>query len=272
MLAAQERARLAASSADMASRAAQAVGRRVAAGKLSPVEETRARVDEANAQLEASEATTGLQIARQSLAVQLGDAMPAFGEVGGDAGEVPTRPPLADLLAQLDDMPSVRVARIELERRRALVEMERSKAVPDVTLSVGARREHELGRTQAVVGVAVPLPLFDRNQGAVLEASRRAEKASDELRAARLRAVAQLQEASGRLSLAGSSLQLLQSTVLPAAQGAYEAARKGFDAGKFGFLDVIDAQRALLQARARYLNTLSAAYQAAAAVDRIAGR
>ena len=50
------------------------------------------------------------------------------------------------------------------------------------------------------------------------------------------------------------------------------AATKGFEAGKFGFLDVIDAQRSLLQARARYLTALSTSHQAATAIDRLLGR
>jgi len=59
---------------------------------------------------------------------------------------------------------------------------------------------------------------------------------------------------------------------LPAAQQAHEAATKGFEAGKFGFLDVIDAQRSLLQARSRYLTTLGSAFQAATTIDRLLGR
>ena len=50
------------------------------------------------------------------------------------------------------------------------------------------------------------------------------------------------------------------------------SARQGFEAGKFAFLDVIDAQRSLLQARTRYLSALSNAYQAATAIDRLLGR
>ena len=65
---------------------------------------------------------------------------------------------------------------------------------------------------------------------------------------------------------------MLRGTVLPAAQQAYDAATTGFEAGKFGFLDVIDAQRSLLQARARTLNTLVAAWQAATTIDRLLGR
>jgi cobalt-zinc-cadmium efflux system outer membrane protein len=60
--------------------------------------------------------------------------------------------------------------------------------------------------------------------------------------------------------------------VLPAAQQAHDAATRGFEAGKFGFIEVLDAQRSLLQARARYLSALSSAHQAAAAIDRLLGR
>lgn len=271
-LVAQERAKLAADSSEIAARAADAVGKRVAAGKVSPVEETRARVDLANAQLEAAEAAAELQTARHTLAARLGDSEPQFDRVAGEAGAAPSKPPFNELVTRLEAAPSLAVGRMEVERRKALVDVERSKATPDLTLSVGAKRDSELGLTQAVVGFSLPLPLFDRNRGAVTEAARRAEKASAELEAARLRLLAELQDASNRLTVAATSLSTLQSTVLPSAQQAYDAASKGFEAGKFSFIEVIDAQRSLLQARSRYLTTLAAAYQAAAVIDRIVGR
>ncbi len=272
VLTAQERAKLAADSAALAASGAEAVAKRVAAGKVSPVDATRAQVDQANAQLELAEAQAGLATARQALAALWGDAQPRFARVDGDIHAVPERAPLPELMSRLEEAPALWAARTEVERRKALVDVERSKAMPDLTLSVGAKHDNELGRTQAVVGVSLPLPLFDRNQGAVQEALKRADRARDELQAARLRVLAELQAAAAQLAVARSSLQALQSTVLPAAQQAYDSARQGFEAGKFGFLDVIDAQRSLLQARARYLGTLAHAHQAASAIDRLLGR
>jgi len=271
VLMAQERSRLAADSVEIAQRAKGAIAKRVAAGKASPVEDTRATVDLANIRLEASEAIAELQTQRYQLALSMGQKSPDFGPVAGDAGSAPVRPTLETLLAQLEDSPSLRTARLERERRNALVEVEQSKATPDVTVSLGTKKNNESGQTQAVVGLAIPLPLFDRNQGAILEALRRSEKAGDELSALRLRLMAELQEASSRLGRARQSLETLQETVLPAAQQTFEAASRGLEAGKFGFLEVLDAQRSLLQARTRYLNTLAGAYQAAAVIDRIVG-
>ena len=272
VLVAQERVALTASAADLAARGADAIGKRVVAGKASPVDESRARVDQANAQLEAAEAAGELQSARQALAVLWGDPVPQFGAVQGDIESMPTRAPAPELARELDASPGLLTRRIEADRRRALADVERSKGVPDLTVSVGAKRDNELGRTQAVVGVSIPLPLFDRNQGATHEALRLAEKASDDHQAARIRVSNELQQASNQLAVAGTSAQTLKSTVLPAAQHAYDAATRGYEAGKFGFLDVIDAQRALLQARARYLTALSTAHQAATAIDRLLGR
>ena len=272
VLLAQERVRLAGSSADVATHAADAIAKRVIAGKVSPVDETRARVDQANAQLEVSEAQAQLHAARQALSTLWGDIEPTFSRVAGDIDAAPQRPALGQLLRQLDASPGLLTSRLKLDRRRALVDVERSKARPDLTLSVGAKRDNDLGRTQAVVGVSIPLPLFDRNQGAVYEAIQRAGKASDELQASRLPLIAEIQQTSNQLSVARTALEVLQTTVLPAALQAYEAASKGFEAGKFGFFDVIDAQRALLQARTRYLAALTSAHQAAAAIDRVLGR
>ena len=61
-------------------------------------------------------------------------------------------------------------------------------------------------------------------------------------------------------------------TILPAAEEAVNVATVGFDAGKFSFLEVLDAQRTLFQARVRYLGVLGQTYQSAAMIDRILGR
>jgi outer membrane protein, heavy metal efflux system len=272
VLVGQERVALIANSAELAGRAADAIAQRVAAGKVSPVDETRARVDQANAQLEAAEAVAELQGARQALAALWGEADLRFGAVLGDVELVPSRAPAGELARELDSSPALLGRRIEIDRRRALAEVERSNGVPDLTLSVGAKRDNDLGRTQAIVGISIPLPFFDRNEGAAYEASKRAEKAGDDYEGARIRLAAELRQASNQLAIARVSAQTLRSAVLPAAEGAYDAARKGFEAGKFGFLDVIDTQRSLLHARVRYLAAISNCHQAASAIDRLLGR
>ena len=272
VLVAQERVALADDSARLAARSADAVGKRVLAGKTSPVDEGRARVDLANVQLEAAEAAGELALARHELAALWNEPAPAFPNAEGTVDAALADVGTAGWVREIDSAPALLASRVEAERRRAVVEVERSRAVADVTLSLGVKRDNDLGRTQAVFGVSVPLPLFDRNQGAIHEASQRAEKAFDEYQLARSRLLGELQSAAARLEVARASARTLQDTVLPAARQNHLAATRGFEAGKFGLLDVVDAQRALLQSRLRYLAALSTTHQAAAAIDRLLGR
>jgi cobalt-zinc-cadmium efflux system outer membrane protein len=166
---------------------------------------------------------------------------------------LPQLPDPATLLQRLADSPAMTLARSQLERSRALAQVELSRRTPDLTLNVGSKRSEELGRTQAVFGVSIPLPFFDRNQGNVLESARRVDKARDELATTALRLDAELSQAYEEFELAQRQAHALRNDILPGAQSAYDAASTGFEYGKFGFLDVLDAQRTLLQAKSQYL-------------------
>lgn len=274
VLIAQERVRLAAGSVDIAARGASAAARRVAAGKISPVEETKAQVELANAQLERAEADAALVAARQSLSTFWGNPSPRFSEADGNLDTLPARPEALLLRQSLDAAPALVTSARELDRRQAEINVQRSRQYPDVTLSVGAKRDNgapERG-TFPVLGVAIPLPLFDRNQGNLYTAIRQADKAADELRATRIRLDHDLQQASSLLGVSRTSALTLRETVLPAAERALQAATQGFEAGKFNYLDVLDAQRTLFQARVRYLGVVASSWQAATTIDRILGR
>lgn len=272
VLVAQERLRLAHASVELAQRATAAASRRVTAGKVSPVEETKARVAEAGVRVELTLAASDLATARKRLAATWGNPSPRFERAEGDPEALPPLPVQADLDAHLATSPAMMRARIEVDRRQALAEIERSRGIPNVTVSLGAKRDEELGRNQAVLGVSIPIPVFDRNQGNLLEALRRIDKARDELAAAEIRLSNELTAAFERLNAARQEVGALRRDILPGAQSAFDAATKGFELGKFGFLDVLDAQRTLFQAKSQYLRALAEAHRSAAEIERVLGQ
>ncbi|MBQ5948084.1 TolC family protein, partial [Massilia sp. ST3] len=172
---------------------------------------------------------------------------------------------------RLDAAPSMQRARAQVWHREALARVEQSRRIPDLTLIVGTRREGPEDRNQAVVGVSVPIPLFNRNQGAVLDALRRVDKARDEQEAERVRLHAELAQAHARLDAALDEAAVIAAEILPGAESAYRAASRGFELGKFGFLDVLDAQRTLFQSKNQYLNAAAESHRAAADIARLAG-
>lgn len=271
VLIAQERLRLAQASVELAQRASTAASRRVAAGKVSPVEETRARVAEAGVRIELTGAISELNTARKRLASTWGNTSPLFERADGDLDALPPLPALADLQSRLATSPGLLRAKIEVDRRQALMEIERSRRVPDLTVSLGAKRNEELGLTQAILGISIPIPVFNRNQGNLLEAQHRTNKARDELSAGGVRLSNELALAYERLNTARQETESLRRDILPGAQSAYDAATKGFEMGKFSFLEVLDAQRTSFQAQSQYLRALAEAHRSAAEIQRILG-
>lgn len=269
---AQETVRVSQGTVEIAQNALRLAERRVAAGKAPPLESSKARVELANSRIEARVADSALQAARRKLGQLWGAPQPDFTQVGADLGTLPRREAIDDLRAALATSPRMEAGRLSVEMGRARLEVEKSKRYPDITLSAGVARDNEQGRNKAQFGVAIPLPLFDRNQGNVYSATMQSYKAQDMYRELESRLTADLLQSVSQFDLAANSAREYRATVLPGAAEAYDSARKGFEAGKVSFLDVLDAQRTLSQGNIGYLNVLASAYQASADIDRILGR
>lgn len=271
VLAAQERVKIAQSLLELAQRSTLAASRRVAAGKISPVEETKARVAEAAVRVDLAQANSDLVNARKRLTATWGNPAPRFERADGQAEVLPDLPPTETLDQRFAASPGLQRAQLELERRKSIVELEKARRVPDITVSLGNKHNEEIGRNQAVFGIAIPIPVFDRNQGNLLESLRRRDKAEEELSATQVRLSTELAVAYEQLKTSRLEAESLQRDIVPGAQSAFDAATIGFSAGKFSFLEVLDAQRTLFQAKSQYLRALAAAHRAAADLDRLLG-
>jgi cobalt-zinc-cadmium efflux system outer membrane protein len=271
VLIAEERMNLAQASLRNAGRATTVAARRVLAGKISPVDEDKARVAEAVVRLELLQATSELATARAQLAALWGSRTVNFSRIAGTLEGVPVFPPLDVLVQRLVSAPALLAARTDTERHAALANLEKSRRTGDVAVSLGVKRSEELGRNQAIVGFSIPLPLFARNQGAVLDSLRRLDKSRDDFDAAALTLHAELLQAHARFELARQQAAAMREDILPRATSALDAATTGFEFGKFALIDVLDAQRTLLQTRSHYLQALGELHRAAADIDKLAG-
>ena len=282
VLVAQERTELAEATQRLSHRASDATARRVRAGRISPVDETRARVTEAGSRIELSQATNELALAKRRLAATWDNAVPVPDQViapdpaprsADHSREYSQGYSQEHSREQLAASPQLARAQLEVARQQAQIALELSKRTPDLAVTLGTKRDEQLGFRQTVFGVAVPLPLplFDRNRGNVESAMRRADKAKEQLKAVRNTLSTQLDEALLRRAGALAELAIIQGEILPGAQSAFDAASKGAELGKFGFLDVIEAQRTLFQAKNQYIRALAQSYRASADIERLTG-
>jgi cobalt-zinc-cadmium efflux system outer membrane protein len=271
VLSAQDRMTLAEEFSRLAKEVLSAVAARVAAGKISPVEETKASVALSIGGIELERAKLALEGARKRLASTWGNSKPVFSKAIGQLDRLTPVPPPEVLADRISRNPDVARWAAEMEQRKAALAQERANRIPDVTISGGVRRSREANDTSFVFGAAVPLPLFNRNQGRIRESQYRVSKAENERAAAGNRVLAALTDAYQALAAGYTEATTLRSAVLPGAQSAFEATSEGFRQGKFGYLEVLDAQRTLFEARGRYVEALGAYHKAAADTERLIG-
>ncbi len=271
LLAAQQRAELARASLDIANRALDAAARRVQAGRVSPVDETRARVVRSTARIEQSQADLDVLNARQRVYALWGvvRAEP-FVAVTPEAQPHATAS-AASLAARIEQAPELVRLRAEAARRDALTELARTQAFPSFAMNVGTRTLVETGDRANAVGLSVAIPVFDRNQGNIRDAQIRSDQARQLTLAAEVRLRSEVGQALERLSAARTQSDIARHQLLPDAESALNAATRGFELGKFGFLDVLEAQRALFLGRGQLVRALADAYRASADIERLIG-
>lgn len=251
---------------DLAERFAAEVGRRVNMARDPLFAGARAEAELAQAQIDFDQAGIAVRVARISLARYWDGAadfslgQETFTDVDG-AREVAGNAAQADLdvfLAQRD----IALARVAVEAARA-----RS----DATVSVGVRHFGDGNDVGFVFGGSIPLQRYDQNRGAIDQARAEGLAAEGDLAAARIdreREIARLQVQ--QMARASEARRIGEET-LPQAERAVVLVRDGFNRGGFTYNDVISAQTALLQTRARRVAVLKQFHIDRARLDRLTG-
>jgi cobalt-zinc-cadmium efflux system outer membrane protein len=257
VLAGQERLRLAEESQQLAQRVVSTVAKRVQAGKVPPIEETRARVAFSTTRIELEQAQRDLAAARKRLTLLWGNSMPQFTKVLGNLESFVALPDFEGLSERALASPTALRAMKNIEQRKAMLEVEQTKRIPNLTINAGVVHHALIGGNTAVATIVVPLPFFYRNQGNILEAHQRVDKAVDEQAATELRLKTELIQAYETLLAAEKETRILRDEILPDARSAFEVTNKGYELGKFGFLEVLDAQRTLFQNQILYVRALA---------------
>ena len=267
VLSAQERVRLGQENLELTSGLIPDIRKRIVAGKASAVEQTRSEVAVASARIELDQAKRSLITARQHLAAQWGSAQPKFAQVVGDLEHVTYLPSLENLSLSLAQNPEIARWEPETDKRQATLRLQQAQAVPNITLSAAPRYIGETREWTSVIGFSLPLPLWNRNQGAILEAKHQLAKADDEKRSAVTRLSSELNDAYQTVARTSNEIHVLKESVLPGAEKAVEAIRQGYEAGRFSYLDVNEARRTLTTARLQYLQALSDYHKAVAEIE-----
>jgi cobalt-zinc-cadmium efflux system outer membrane protein len=274
VLAAQHRLELTEEHVELSEEVYETVRKRFKAGKDSRFEETKAAVTVSKIKIRHQKAVQNLEFSRKRLALQWAGNKPTFTSVAGrldpnQLSEIPSIDRLTDLTVH---NPDITRWFLEIEKQEAALELEKARAVSDVKVNGGLRRFNKTDDNAIVFGVSIPLPISDRNQAGKLAAAYNLARAREEQRAAQIRIRMELAKAYQALSSAHTEATELYMNVLPGAENVFEVSKKGYNSGQLDYLHVLDAQRILFEAKARYIDALASYHIAKADVERLIGR
>jgi cobalt-zinc-cadmium efflux system outer membrane protein len=271
VLAAQEQLSLSKELADLSEKTCSTVAERVRAGQDSPVEETKAKIALSNTRIEFERAGKELFSARYQLAATWGSSNPVFEKVVGGFYDTSPIPDLEELAGLISQNPDIARWPAEKEKRLAALELEKAKATSDIKLGGGIQYFGEGDDSAFILGLSIPFPMFDRNQGNIQEAMYLMAKTEEDRKAVETDLRAVLAEASTKLSSSFNEINIIRNDVLPLAKSAFDAAGQGYRQGKFEYLVVLDAQRTFFEVRERYIEALAGYHKARADVERLIG-
>jgi len=271
VLVAQEHLALAIEQAQLAEQSQAAAEARIEAGKAPLIDRLRLQGEASLAGLAVAQAERGLDLARHGLAAVWGAQAADFSRVEGELGKLPDLPSLSDVEAVLEQTYAAASRRLATGLRANELAQARAGRIPDPSLTVGWRQFRESDDNALLFGVAIPLPLFDRGEDALAAASHRLSSAQAREQAERSEARASLRTAWQALADARAEAEVLGHQVVPGAAEGFAVADFGYRAGKFGLLELLDAQRALFEARQRQLSAQAASHLAAVELQRQLG-
>ena len=201
--------------------------------------------------------------ARAELAPYLGGELTTFGndslrvvieDTAAAGGEGGLRP-LAELVARARvARPDLLASRARAGAARAEVGYQRTLTVRQVGATLGAKRT--AGVTSVLLGVSLPIPLFDQNRGEVQRAVGERTAAEQELAWAERQADAEVAAAYEAARLLTEQARRLRSGFLERAEESRRIALAAYQEGAVSLLQVLDASRTLADARFTYYRTL----------------
>lgn len=249
----------------------EAVERRVQAAKSPDLELYRARAALTRAEIELRHAEHELLASRRKLAAMWGDREPAFGPVRAELYDMPAADSFERLAARLSSNPDFLRFASDARLRDAEIRQAQIQRIPSLTLTGGARRLEATDDQAFVLGMS--LPLFASRQAAptLAEAEALRGRVDAERDAALIKAQAQVFELYQELQHAVAEVGTLRKDVLPQLEQALKDTEYAYDRGRYSYLELVDGQRAYLDAQRALIEAATNAQTLQAEIERLTG-
>lgn len=208
--------------------------------------------------------TAQLAAAKNSLAAVTGRTELRIGDIEGSLTD-----PLPDMeypLVQagvLVQNSQIGLARAEIQRRRYMLRRAIVEPIPNPNVQAAYQYYASTPHNQPMFIASLPIPIFNRNQGGVREARANVSSATANLRNTEVTLSNLAADAIGRLDGATELVVEYEKEILPAARQTVQLAQAAYQGGQFSLLQLLQAQRDLVDANLGYIDAQAQRWEAA---------
>lgn len=235
---------------------------RVNAGDAVPEDLARVEMELARTKVELLRSAGMREHALVELRAAIGDTHSAIKSLSGSLDVTFEIPTLETLAANLSAQPETLRAEASLRASNARIDLAKAERIPDVRVEALYHRLEAQKENTFDIGLSIPLPLFNRNQGRLREARAEAVAAEARARSTQLGLSVRLHEAHSDLTTALASSRALKSEILPRADTVLKAAEARYTAGDISLTALLPVRRDWATVQLAYLESLRDVMQA----------
>lgn len=256
-LVAQEKLRLSNELLQIGERSVDTVTKLLQGEIASKVELYQARVEANSARILRENARNDHLAAWKQLVTVSGVPELEVRQISGDlrqgVSDIRYEAALQDLLSR---SPELQAAQQGIVRAQRVLGRARVEPVPNVELMGSLQHDNASGYDIAGVQIGVPLPIVNRNQGAIRQAVGELQAAQAEARRVELELQSRLAVVFKRYMNAKAQTDIYTQSMLPDSKASLDLVTSGYQQGEFDYLMFLTSQRTFFQTNLQYLDSV----------------
>jgi cobalt-zinc-cadmium efflux system outer membrane protein len=263
----QRRADILADLVKLAGQSVETIKKRRKAKEAAELDEVQLEVDLERYRAELEATQRALPAAYRKLAASVGIEDMSITRLIGD---LDTPLPDYDLnqirLYVLGIHPELRSAQVGVERAQFVLRRATVEPIPNVTVGAGYTYQGQNRSNDWDIGVSVPILVWNKNQGNIFAARAQVSEAVRQVGRCQNDLVNRLATTFSTYAAARKRADRYMTAILPKAQRTYELSREAFQGGRFEYLQVLQAQRAVAEANLELVRSLGEMWRSASEI------
>jgi len=241
------------------------------AGEVAITNVLRAEVELSKARNSVSNAEGNLQNSIKELQTVMGIPEEIVDGVMGNLLTKPGELSLYELeLNMKSNQPFLKASKKGVEIAETQLTLEKRQAIPDINVSAGYKRLSLENVDTVQMGIEIPAPFFNRNQGNIQKGKALSRKAKSENQSVYNELLFQLKKNFNSYNVERRRVVEFRDKILPRAEESLKLIERGYKEGEFNYIDLLDAQRTWAETRISYIESLKNLNLLIADIERLA--